>query len=377
MRQRPLLVVGIALVLALAVSAFVYRSWLAAQGRTAVVLTAAVDVPVAAWALRVVTDEPRAEETALAGVPALLVRPGDGEGPWPALVFLNGATERGRHHPAVRRLADGLARAGYLVAVPDTTGLNVGEITLRTLRDSVAAVRAVDERPDTREGRAALAGVSVGTALALLVAEEPELVDTITLVAGIAPFAELRETIRLATTGRHLLDGRLVRYDPDPFVSLVVARSLAAGLPAGPGRDALREHLLAVDVDAPEPLAGLPAGLEGAAGTLVALLENDDPQRFDALYARLPATMREAIGELSPLARIERVGAPVELASAPHDKYFPLSDSQRLAAAAREGRLTVTETLDHAVPSASLSEVADLFRFYGFLARALRLAREG
>jgi pimeloyl-ACP methyl ester carboxylesterase len=375
--MTPRRVVAIALVLAVAVTAFVYRSWLAAQGRTAVVLTAAVDVPVAGWALRVVTDEPRAEETALAGVPTTVVRPGGGEGPWPALVFLNGVTERGRHHPAVRRLAHGLARAGYLVAVPDPTGLNVGEITPRTLRDSVAAARAVADRPDARGGRAAPAGVSVGTTLALLAAAQPELTRRVSLVAGIAPYADLRELIRLATTRRHLLGGRLAPYEPDPFVALVVARSLAAGLPPGAGRDALREHLLALDVDEPEPLAGLPSGLGGAAGTLVRLLENDDGEAFDALYARLPSRMRDAVADLSPLARVARIEAPVELASAPRDKYFPLSDSERLAAAARDGRLTVTETLDHAVPRASLQDVADLFRFYGFLARALRLAREG
>lgn len=365
------------LVLALAVSVFVYRSWLAAQGRTAVVLTAAVDVPVAGWALRVVTDEPRTEETALAGVPATVVRPGGGDGPWPALVFLNGVTERGRHHPAVRRLAHGLARAGYLVAVPDPAGLRVGEITPRTLRESVAAAREVAERPDARGGRTALAGVSVGTTLALVAAEQPELTGRVSLVAGIAPYADLRELVRLATTGRHLLDGRLVPYDPDPFVALVVGRSLAAGLPAGKGRDALRERLLALDADEPEPLAGLPQGLQGSAGTLVRLLESEDAGRFDALYARLPQTMRDAAAELSPLARISQIQAPIELASAPRDKYFPLSDSRRLAAAARAGRLTVTETLDHAVPRASLRDVADLFRFYGFLARSLRLAREG
>jgi pimeloyl-ACP methyl ester carboxylesterase len=375
--MTPRRVVALVLVLALAVSVFVYRSWLAAQGRTAVVLTAAVDVPVAGWALRVVTDEPRTEETALAGVPATVVRPGGGDGPWPALVFLNGVTERGRHHPAVRRLAHGLARAGYLVAVPDPAGLRVGEITPRTLRESVAAAREVAERPDARGGRTALAGVSVGTTLALVAAEQPELTGRVSLVAGIAPYADLRELVRLATTGRHLLDGRLVPYDPDPFVALVVGRSLAAGLPAGKGRDALRERLLALDADEPEPLAGLPQGLQGSAGTLVRLLESEDAGRFDALYARLPQTMRDAAAELSPLARISQIQAPIELASAPRDKYFPLSDSRRLAAAARAGRLTVTETLDHAVPRASLRDVADLFRFYGFLARSLRLAREG
>lgn len=377
MRHRPRLLVGIVLLLALVVSGFLSRSWLAAQGRAFVVLVSAVEVPVLGWAVRVITDEPRFEETELAGVPATVVRPGGGVGPWPALVFMNGVTARGRHHPSVRRLAGGLARAGYVVFVPDLHGLARGEITERTSADGAAASLAAATSGAARGGRVALVGVSIGTALALLAAEAPALAGRVSLVAGVAPYAELREVMRLATTGHHRLGRRLLRYRPDPFVGLVVARSLAAGLPAGRGRDRLREHVLAVDDDDNAPLAALPQGLEGPAGAVVAVLDNRDPARFDALYAALPGQMRDGIESLSPLGGAHGVAAPVELASAPRDKYFPLSDSRRLAAAAPRGRLTVTETLDHAVPSASFHDIADLVRFYGFLLRTLQHVRQG
>jgi pimeloyl-ACP methyl ester carboxylesterase len=355
----------------------VFRSTVSAHARALTVLARTLEVPVASWFVGWITDEPRYEESPLAGVPATLVRPGGGSGPWPAIVFVNGATERGRHHPDVRRLAAGLARVGYVVAIPDPRGLARGEITLRTLRDCVAAARAVADRDDVSRGEIGLAGVSVGTTLALLVAEDPELADRVTLVAGIAPYADLREVIRLATTGRYRKGGRLARHDADPFVGLVVARSLVGGMPAGPERERLRLHLGKLDDDSSAPLAGLPDQEPGTVGAaVVALLENHDPKRFDELYAGLPAEMRRATAALSPLERIVSVRARLELASAPEDKYFPLSDSQALVAGAREGRLTVTETLDHAVPAASLHELADLFRFYGFLVRSLRQARE-
>jgi hypothetical protein len=38
-------------------------------------------------------------------------------------------------------------------------------------------------------------------------------------------------------------------------------------------------------------------------------------------------------------------------------------------------RVTVTSTLDHAVPQPSIGDLADLFRFDGFVVRFLRLAR--
>ena len=85
--------------------------------------------------------------------------------------------------------------------------------------------------------------------------------------------------------------------------------------------------------------------------------------------------------ELRELPVAERLGpglrAPVEIASAPHDKYFPLGETRALARAATHARvrLTVTSTLHHAVPSLSLSDVADLFRFDGWAVRSLRSLR--
>jgi pimeloyl-ACP methyl ester carboxylesterase len=373
---RPVVATALALLALGLILGIVFRGTVTAHARALTVLSRTLQVPVAEQLVGWVTDEPRFEETTLARVPATVVRPGDGDGPWPALVFLNGATERGRHHPDVRRLAGGLARAGYLVAVPDPHGLARGEITLRTLRDCVGATKAVADRDDARNGAVGLGGVSVGTTLALLVAEQPELARRVTLVAGIAPYAELREVIRLATTGRFRIDGRVGHHDSDPFVGLVVARSLVAGMPPGAERARLEKHLSSLDDDSPEPLAELPpAGGDEVGRAVVALLENRDVERFDALYAELPREMREAMAQLSPLRRAGSIEAPVELASAPRDKYFPIDDSRALVAAAPRGRLVVTETLDHAIPNVSLHEVADLFRFYGFLVRSLRHAQ--
>lgn len=381
MRIRPRRVAGIALLLAVAVSALVYHSWISAQVRAVGVLVTVLDVPLARHLVEAVTDEPRVTDMPVAGTPTTIVRPGGGDGPWPALVFVNGATRRGRHHPDVQRLARALARFGYVVLVPDVFGLTRGEISRRTLASTVTVAWAVTERPDVRGGKVAFAGVSVGATLALLAAEDTRLADRVSLVAGIAPYADLRGIVRLATTGRYEQRGTLVSFAADDFLSQVIARSLVTGLTPGADRNALREHLLAVDDDASDPLAGLrrwrrhELGADGSA--LVELLANQDPGRFDRLYKDLPAAIRAGVERLSPIHMAGRLRARVELASAPKDKYFPLAESEALVARATHGRLTVTETLDHAVPGISLHEIGDLFRFYGFIVRSLRQAAAG
>ena len=159
-----------------------------------------------------------------------------------------------------------------------------------------------------------------------------------------------------------LYDGE--RYDMDPYVRLAVARSLAAqALPE------LLDRLETVDDDDPAPLAGL-----GGSGALVALLLNRDPARFDELYARLSPEMQREIELLSPIHNAGKLDMPVELVSAPQDDYFPPAESQALERAAPNARVTVTSTLDHAVPELSLNDIGDLAAFDGFMVRFLREA---
>ena len=374
MRRRLRIAAATIVVLlgAVAIVAIVERDWTAAQLRAVAVLATTEDWPVLAWTVRVLTPEPHVTETVVGGAPSTIARPGSGDGPWPAIVFVNGATRRGRHHPQVQRLARGLARAGFLVVVPDLPGLRLGAITPATTAATIRTTRSAAESSDARDARVGLYGVSVGATLALLAAESPALAGRVTVVGGEAPWVDLRRVMRLATTG--LYDGR--PYETDPYVDLAVARSLAAGLSAGRQRTRLVAELEAVDDDDPTPLGGVsPAEYRGAAASLVQLLRNRDPHRFPRLYAQLPAAQRAGIRALSPLYAARRLTMPVELATAPHDKYFPPAESRALARAAPDVRVTVTSTLDHAVPRLSFGDLADLGRFDGFIVRYLRLAR--
>lgn len=367
----------LALLLAALVAAAVYRSWLDAQGRTAEVLAVTLRVPLLGWGVRTLTEAPRSEDGTVAGVPTTVYRPGSGAA-WPAVVFLNGVTARGRHHPDVVRLARGLARAGFLVLVPDPPGLAEGEVTERTLDATFGVVRAAAGRPDARGGRVGIVGVSVGASLGLLAAEQPGLATRVTAVAGIAPYSDLENVVRLATTGSVLEHGRLVPYRAESFLPLVIGRSLIAALPPSGDRTRLLGELTALHEGSPDPLGLFRrldlARLEPSVRPLAALLANRDAARFAALYAALSPALRASIAHLSPLRGAARLRAPVEIASAPHDKYFPVSETRALARAATHARvrLTVTPTLHHAVPSLSVSDLAGLLRFDGWAVRALR-----
>ncbi len=374
--RRAFYLVMLAVLIGLLVS---YWSWVDAQVRAAVVISSVLEAPILTPGVEVVSGEPGFEDVSVAGNPALVARPA-GDGPWPAVFVVNGTVPEGRKLPEVRQLAEGFARAGYLVVVPDLPGLTEDRITPQTADATTQVARKISERPDVEDGKVALVGVSTGATLALLAAEDPALRGKVSLVAGVAPYSDIKTVVNVATTGHYRRSGgELVRYEADPFLSYVVARSLVAVLPSGEDKLALSAELERVGRKSPDPLSGLSSrrtdDLGPDARSVVRLLANRNPERFAALYADLPKDVRHDLEELSPLAGTGRIRVPVELATGPHDTFFPPSQSYGLERIAPESRVTVTEALDHAKLEVSAGDVASFAAFDAFVVRSLRTAR--
>jgi pimeloyl-ACP methyl ester carboxylesterase len=374
--RRAFYVVVIAMLVGLVVS---FWSWVDAQVRAAVVISSVLDAPVLTPAVKATSGDPRLSDTRVAGYPSLVARP-VGEGPWPAIFVVNGTVPEGRELPAVRNLAEGFARAGYLAVVPDLPGLTEDRITPRTVDAATEAARNIATRPDAENGEVALVGVSTGATLALLAAEDPRR-DSVSLVAGVAPFSNIETVLSVATTAHYRRpDGKLARYEATPFLSYVVARSLVAALPPGEDRRTLSDEIASVGRENPDPLHDLRSrrtdDLGPEAKSVVRLLANRDPTRFEDLYAALPAGVSHDLEVLSPLAGEEKISTPVELATGPHDAYFPPSESYALERVAPQRRVTVTPALDHAELDVSPEDIPALLTFDGFVVRALRTARD-
>jgi pimeloyl-ACP methyl ester carboxylesterase len=368
--RRSLLAFGLASVL----FAVVNWSWIDAQVRAVIVLSPVLEAPVLTPVVEALTGEPRFEDASVAGNPALVAKP-SGEGPWPAVFFVNGVVTEGRELPEVRRVAEGLARAGYLVVVPDLPGLRRGEIRPQTVHETLEVARAIAGRPDARDGGVGLIGVSTGASLALIAAGDAEMGERISVVAGVAPYTDVRTVLSTATTGHYrAANGEMIPYEADPFLAGAITQSLVSTLPPSRDRDVLLDELERVDRLRPGFLADL-REMGAEASSVAELLENRDPYRFDDLYAGLPDEVRAKMEQLSPLAADRRLDVPVELISGPHDKYFPVSESLEVVRIAPHARVTVSGALDHVELSASTRDFPDLLLIDAFVVRSLREAR--
>jgi acetyl esterase/lipase len=341
-----------------------------------VLLAVVLDPPVLGRIARRLTPEPDVTQFDVDSVPVDLLRPPDDE-PRPAWIFVNGAHPLRRREPVVWRLAEGLARAGYVVFVPDIPGLGEGTVTARTLEATGAVTAAACGRRDVRAGRVALVGASTGAGLALIAAGRPDLAERVSVVAAVAPFADLRKLVCLTTTGYYEEKGEFARYEVTDLHRQVVARSLVAAIPTQPDRERLLAALDEIERAEHDPLDELPRRAERPSPEAQAVLDvlaNRDPKRFSGLFDALPPAVHAFVEELSPLRFREGLRARIEICVPPSDVYFPPGEAAALAALPNT-RLTVTRTLDHTRPSLSLVHVRSFARFLGFVVRGLRAAR--
>jgi pimeloyl-ACP methyl ester carboxylesterase len=346
---------------------------LSAVSRALILLATVLDVPGIAHGVRLVTRRPETETVLIGETTVALIRP-SGSGPWPAYVFVNGAHPERRREPVVERLTEGLARAGFLVIVPDPPGLAEGAITPTTLEGVIEVTRATIQRPDVAGGRTAILGASTGASLALLAAADPEVSDRISVVVAVTPFADLEKIVCLATTRTYESDGSPGSYAVNELLRDGVVRSMVAAV--GEERD--RRRLL--ELPAPLGEANVQAWqdclpeLEAETQAVVRLLLNDDPAYFADLYRQLPSDVRATIKRLSPVSVAAQVAGPVELVVPPKDEYFPHGEILALAGSLPNVHLTVTPTLDHTRPSASLKNFGSFLRFCRFVVRGLATA---
>jgi hypothetical protein len=256
-----------------------------------------------------------------------------------ALVLVPGAAPRGKDDPRLVAFAATLGRAGFLVLVPELANVRALRLAPSDARAVADAVRAVG---DIAEGKQlGLAGISYAVGPAVLAAREPDIAGRVAFILGIGGYHDSVATIRFFTTGHYRLAGEpgWRRLEPNAYGKWVFVRANADLLEEE--RDRATLHAIAdrkLD-DLEAGIGDLVAALGPEGASVLALVENRDPERVAALVRALPGRIRDDIAglDLSPLD-LKTLAARLILVHGRDDRIIPFSESVALAAAAAPGR---------------------------------------
>jgi pimeloyl-ACP methyl ester carboxylesterase len=259
------------------------------------------------------------------------------------LVLVPGLAQGGKDDPRVLAFAEGFARLGFLVLVPEVEGL-------RELRaspsDAVELADAVIQLtrlrvPGLEPGQSGIAAISYGVGPAILAALDPRAKDKVSFVLAIGGYADMIESVTYVTAGYERdgpgspwREGTPNIYGRWAFVFANAQRVQSASDRATLKAIAERkfEH---PDADISDLTPTL--GPEGRA--VFALLDNRDPDKVEGLIAQLPQAIQDDLHGLD-LARRDLSGlsAQVLLIHGQDDTIIPVTQSKRLAALLPAGR---------------------------------------
>src|SRR5215216_5780704 len=117
--------------------------------------------------------------------------------------------------PRVVRLMKGLARAGLVAVLVQSSALDHDLITAEAPELLVQAFERTAARPDVRPERIGMTGFSVGAGLVSVAAADPRIRDRVALVEAFGGYFDT-ESLVFAVTTSTIRDGdRLLRWEPD------------------------------------------------------------------------------------------------------------------------------------------------------------------
>jgi fermentation-respiration switch protein FrsA (DUF1100 family) len=286
-----------------------------------------------------------------------LYRPGERHGPWPGLVLVHGLTPDGKRDARLAWTADRLARAGFVVAVPDLSALRAERLRpedAAIVRDTVVRL---GRHPAVRREPVAMIAVSVGLGPVALALGEPALAEQVRVVLALGGYADARELIRYFTTGAYAFGATTGRTSVDPALAWAF---LARNLDLVPDP---RDRALVASAIPTQPL---PADAGPGARAVLALLQNREPARVDSLLGALPPETQGLLDALSPARHLGRTRIRLLFVHGRNDPAIPFTESLRLVAAAPgRARLVLVELIGHVEGQApAWRRLADLLQLW-------------
>jgi dienelactone hydrolase len=265
----------------------------------------------------------------------------------PGLMVVNGATALGNDDPETTRLAEALARAGYLVMLPEFPFIREGTLEPRAPAIIDAAFARLRAVPGTRGMLVGAFGFSVGGGMLLAAAGRYEALAAAAYVGALGAYYDLDTYLASVVTRTQVVGGAPAAWDPDEIARLRLPLA-AAAIVTDPVDRALLENELRTHDGRTE--ADPPVGIGADAGSLWRALGTSD---YDLALVRLrglPPAMREVFDGLSPRTSWAGIRAPVFWLHDVGDRFEPVSEAEAAAATRHDGptRFQKTALLSHA-----------------------------
>jgi pimeloyl-ACP methyl ester carboxylesterase len=253
-----------------------------------------------------------------------------------AVVVVPGLTPDGKDDARLVALAKSLARAQFLVLVPDIASTRALKVSAA---DGAFIADAIEELAQHVAGggepSVGLVAISYAVGPALLAASQTPAGRHVRFIVAIGGYYDIEAAIGFVTTGFYRApDGSWQHAAPNEWGKWVFVRGNADRVGDPADRDRLRRIAERRMASPAAEIGDLAARLGPDGRAVYDLVVNSDPARVPVLIGQLPAAIREELRRLDLKGRdFGRIAGPVFLIHGRDDAIIPFSESLKLAAA--------------------------------------------
>jgi len=256
-------------------------------------------------------------------VVADLYRP-SGRGRHSGLILAHGAIKDGKDDQALRLAGRSLARAGYIVLVPQLDNLRKFRLHQDDIEVLVVGFQYL-VRQGFSNGKIAMLGVCLSAPLALLAATRPGVSRDLAVVSSWGGFYNINDWLQAVITEHYINDGGFASWEPRLVLQEEAPKWLIELLPNTSDRVCIEEMLRGNSTDSVE------SSLSPSGRAMYELLTCREPERVRDLWARLDPEIRQTLDDLSPHTKIDKLKTKIAIIHTFTDDVIPWVESCKLA----------------------------------------------
>lgn len=254
------------------------------------------------------------------------------DAPQAGILLVPGVAEAGKEDPRLVAFARSLARARFVVLVPDLESIRLLEVRAENADEIAAAFRWFRLRRDlVPSERFGMMAFSYAVGPTLIAAMQPELADGVDYVVGVGGYFDLRAVMTYFTTG-WFHDGENWRQgEPNRYGKWVFIEGNAHRLDAPGDRMRLLTMAERRKLDLSAPIGDLAEGLTAQGEALYRFIVNEDRERANALIDGLPDFLAREIAALNLADKnLQELRAHLILVHGLDDPIIPYTESRNL-----------------------------------------------
>ena len=298
--------------------------------------------------------------------------------PSAGMIVTHGFTEKGKNDKRLQSMAKRLARAGFVIMVPDLTQMRNFRLSLQDAEEITLCFEHFSQQPLVDPQKIGMMGFSFGTGPIIISMAQPELQERVKFGVFFGGYYDLKRALKYTLTGAYDAEGFSGQED-------VIQREnrweFLLGNAALIRTDGTFEMLIRKKIEDPEyDIMNDAMWLTQEQSDLIAFIGNEDPYLFDELYERIPPAFKNWIDALSLYHYSDKVYAKLLIGHSQGDHVVHFTESLALAGQlpnAPEPFVVVMEFLTHvnlSIEWDSLFEddIPNLYDLWGLTFRLLQ-----